>query len=170
MILHIPFPKKSSHILSSKIKQNFCGHKVLDEKDPVLQGTWRETGKEKGTRSQKLAVFIPFPFYQVSPPGLRTFLCHVIIPHLTESRGITTGRRCSGQRTSWTIFIMAHFNRNGSFSKVNTAIIDLITVFRECLLNDRRNANQIQCTYITMRGARLFIITADQINVFKNRS
>lgn len=142
-----PIPEESLSIFSSKIKQISCSHVVLEEKDPVLQGTWGETGKEKGAK--KLAVFIPFPFYQISSPR------HIILSHPQGKQRIKAGSRgSSGQRTPWTTSYCP-FNRKGPFCKaqlhLNTAITELIALSTEGLLDAESEEMQIKCKVLTSR-------------------
>lgn len=70
---------------------------------------------------------------------------------LTESRGtkLEVGD-ILGKGLLEGLPIMTHPNRSGPFSKaLNTAIIDLITLFRECLLNDRSKEMQIKHNVLT---------------------
>lgn len=84
---YLPFSKGSSHILFSKIKQIFCGHMVLDEKGPVLQGAEEIQERRRTQGAKKLAVLIPFPFHQIHPQGLALSCVMSSFHILTDSRG-----------------------------------------------------------------------------------
>lgn len=81
---HSPFLKELlTAFLPNRI--NFLWPHGSGRKGSSSIGHLRKARKGKGC--PKACSFIPFPFHQIPPSRLRTFLCHVILSHLSQSRG-----------------------------------------------------------------------------------